>query len=80
MDTALKHARSCDSLCAQNEFSYTSPLLCKVKEELGEGAENKMTVSLPEDWPWWCVPDSAKVKAEMQADPRWAEWVRKTKE
>jgi hypothetical protein len=33
---------------------------------------------LPEVWPWWCVPEREKVKAEMQKDPRWNEWQSKS--
>jgi len=36
--------------------------------------------NLPDDWPMWCNPDYSTVKAEMTADPRWHEWVRRTKE
>ena len=39
-----------------------------------------MTADLPEVWPWWQVPDSDGVRAEMQADPRWEDWVRRTQE
>lgn len=34
---------------------------------------------LPEDWPWWNVPEAKQVKDEMQADPRWEAWVDKIK-
>ena len=33
-----------------------------------------------EDWPWYNIPEKHQVKAEMQADPRWAEWVAKLQE
>jgi hypothetical protein len=35
-------------------------------------------ISLAEDWPWWGgIPEYDIVKAEMQADSRWKEWVSK---
>lgn len=36
--------------------------------------------ALPDDWPWWSVPEVEQVKAEIQADPRWNVWVAKTQE
>ena len=33
--------------------------------------------SLHRAWPWWHVEEETRVKEEMQADPRWQEWVRK---
>jgi len=38
-----------------------------------------MAADLPAVWPWWQVPDYEGVKAEMQADPRWDDWVRRTR-
>jgi len=35
------------------------------------------SMSLAEDWPWWSVPEYDLVKPEIQADPRWKEWVAK---
>lgn len=40
----------------------------------------KIAETLPDDWPFWCVPDPSQAAAEIKADPRWAEWVRRTKE
>jgi len=28
----------------------------------------------------WCHPDFRQVEKEIKADPRWAEWVRKTQQ
>ena len=33
-----------------------------------------------EDWPWYNIPEKHQVKAEMQQDPRWAQWVAKLQE
>jgi hypothetical protein len=32
---------------------------------------------LPEDWPFWFVPNCSDVKKEITADPRWEQWVEK---
>lgn len=39
------------------------------------------TQKMPENWPGWVPLDleEEKIKAEMAADPRWDEWVKKTK-
>lgn len=64
---------------------YTSPLVQLVKVDftncqIPDPSDPSMTAaSLPEDWPWWSVPEVDQVKAEMQADLRWDEWVAKTK-
>ena len=61
----------------------TPPLVRLAKPDLplivGTGPQYTAE-SLPEDWPWWTVPEGSHVKAEMQADPRWAEWVAKLQE
>ncbi len=36
--------------------------------------------TMAEDWPWYNIPEKRQVKAEMEADPRWAEWVAKLQE
>ena len=75
---ALEHARKFDVTYAGE---YTSPLVSGVKFELKrDGTEPSAAKSLPEDWPWWMVPDCSDVKAEMKADPRWADWVKRAKE
>lgn len=37
-------------------------------------------LTLAEDWPWWSFPDTSDIENEIKADPRWAEWVKRTKE
>ncbi|MBQ8640806.1 MAG: helix-turn-helix transcriptional regulator [Clostridia bacterium] len=73
LDKALEHAEISDVLTEKGEIGYTAPLLRLTKDHwnphIERGAE-----TLPEDWPWWCIPGSGKVKAEMEADPRWREW------
>ncbi|MBR5312194.1 MAG: helix-turn-helix transcriptional regulator [Clostridia bacterium] len=79
LDKALDHARAFERCSDDTETFHTSPLFRTLKVN-PEGYSLKCVSTLPEDWPWWCVPDFHEVKAEMQADPRWDEWVRKTKE
>ena len=80
LDEALVHGWAHERLAGDTAAVFTSPLLRTMKQN-PEGFDDLTPASLlPEDWPWWCVPDFHDVKAEMQADPRWDEWVRKTKE
>ena len=58
---------------------YTAPAVKLAKIEDGAFSEAGNAASLSEDWPWWSVNGSEEVKAEMQKDPRWDEWVRRTK-
>jgi len=79
LDKALEHAKISDVLTEKGEICYTAPLLRLTKDHwnphIERGAE-----TLPEDWPWWCIPGNGAVKAEMEADPRWADWVRRCRE
>ena len=80
LDTALRHAQAYDRLRENSPEYYTSPLLRLVKIHADAMPENSaFTAELPEVWPWWCVPEKEKVQAEMQADPRWNEWIKRTK-
>lgn len=78
LDEALKHAKALEAICDGNEHSYTAPLVSLVKT--GSFQPQRISEKLPDDWPFWCNPDYSKVAKEMQADPRWAEWVRKTQQ
>ena len=84
LDTALALAKKSDSLKESGKEFFSSPLLRHVRT-YAECEENRhenqhFTSELPEVWPWWSVPQYDRVKAEMRSDPRWAEWVAKTKE
>lgn len=71
---ALEHAKKFDST---DSGAYTAPLISGVKYDLKrDGTEPSAANSLPEDWPWWFVPDCSDVKAEITTDPRWNEWVK----
>ena len=68
LDEALDHARNYDELIRDG---------IEVDPE-GRSTEH-FAETLPKDWPMWCIPDPSRVKEEMQADPRWDDWVRRTK-
>ena len=67
------------SLPGSGADHYTSPLLCHVKIELPAETVD-FAPELPEDWPWWSVPQYSRVRSELEADPRWQDWVRRCKE
>ena len=80
LDMALGHATAYDKLSETSPEFYTSPLLHHVRTNAEAlPIQSRFSEELPDVWPWWCVPKREAVKEEMQADPRWDEWVRKTK-
>ncbi len=85
LNHALEHYRKYENVCELGKAYYTSPLVQLVKVDLTNCQipdpldPSTTAASLPEDWPWWSVPEVDQVKTEMQADPRWDEWVAKTK-
>lgn len=78
LDQALCHARALESLTDGQEHALTAPLVSFVRYHSGKPCS--IAKSLPDDWPWWHNPDYSQVELEIKADPRWAEWVRKTQE
>lgn len=86
LDKSLVHFRMFEDVCRKKSVSYTAPLLRLVEvdlthEYLPDPSDPSTTAaSLPVDWPWWSVPEEDLVRKEMQADPRWNEWVAKTRE
>lgn len=58
--------------------AYKSPLV-RLADEKVEDVRPHSAMSLAEDWPWWCVPESGMVKREMEADSRWKCWLDKLK-
>ena len=76
---SLDISKKYESYNGNTEINYSSPVLKTVK--INPEGYNRLEVAknLSEDWPWWAVPDYGSVKTEMQADPRWSEWVEKTK-
>ncbi len=79
LDRALEAARASDRLPAEGTYFYTAPLLCHVKVQ-ASGSGSPFAPELPDVWPWWSVPEYDRVKSGMSADPRWDDWVRRTKE
>ena len=77
LDEALNHARALEELLDGEERTFTAPLVAFVKCK--SGSSSQIAKELPEDWPFWCNPDYSEVEKEIKADPRWAEWVEKTK-
>lgn len=75
---AFAHAKAFERLFDESEHRLTAPLVSFVKYNLGERRE--VVKGLPNEWPFWCNPDYSQVAKEIQADPRWKEWVAKTQE
>ena len=78
LDEALKHAKALEAICDGKEHYYTAPLVSLLKTKACQPL--KISAQLPDDWPWWSNPDYSNTAREMQADPRWAEWVKKTQQ
>ena len=79
LDSALSHFKRFDESKAQRTGYYTAPLIQLVpyEDSAFDMPIETAHISLAEDWPWWCVPEYKIVKPEIQADPRWNEWVSK---
>ena len=84
LDRALELYKEFEEVCRSKKAYYTAPLVQLVKVDLTSyqipdpSDPSTTSASLPEDWPWWTVPEVEQVKAEMQADPRWDAWVSRT--
>ena len=81
LDRALICADGYDRLRESSPEFFPAPLLRHVRihaETMPEHSAFK--AELPEVWPWWSVPERNRVKAEMRKDPRWDEWVCRTKD
>jgi len=76
LDNALMHARKWDELAP--DCRYTAPMARLASVKMPSQKPGELAKNLPNDWPMWCNPDYSKVAAEMQSDPRWNEWVKKT--
>ena len=76
LDAALVCARHFDDEASTGAYAsplmrYAKPLVCMFGRAL--------VPELPELWPFWDVPEAARVKEEMRADGRWTEWENKTR-
>ncbi len=83
LDYSLEHFDRFDEFRIKDTGYYTAPLVRLVQRET---CQSKVDIELPietshislaEDWPWWSVPEYSIVKTEIQADPRWNEWIAK---
>ena len=79
LDKALIHAKKCEEFSRDTETTFTSPLLKNVKCNPNGKDYGEYVAELHTYWPWICIPDPQDVAPEMQADPRWNEWVSKLK-
>lgn len=79
LDKALEHARALEDVCRRQNASYTAPLILPVRIRPREGMEQGWIAELPRDWPWWHVPGDEQAEAAMKEDPRWLEWVSRTR-
>lgn len=80
LDCALTQFRLFEKYCVNDSHRYTAPLihLIRPNAEIDHLNLPISYASLAEDWPWWRVPEESVVKPEIQADPRWHDWVAKT--
>lgn len=84
LDHSLDLHKKFEEVCKMKKAYYTAPLVQLVKVDLTNyqipdpSDPSTTSASLPEDWPWWTVPEVEQVKAEMQKDPKWDAWVAKT--
>lgn len=80
LDQALIHAKAYDALSAdENEHPYTSPILEGVPTDRENWVPGETAPYLSDHWPIWVMPEHDDVSAEITADPRWDEWVKRTK-
>jgi len=82
LDKALYHANELERLIGKSVHKYTAPLISFVVDSPAQtpGLFAGVARKLPDDWPFWCNPDFLEVEKEIKTDPRWDEWVKKTKE
>ena len=81
LDQSLVQFNRFAAYCESENGFYSAPLLRLVPYDMvmTKAYDNlhphTTSMSLAEDRPWWSVPEEEQVKAEIQADPRWATWV-----
>lgn len=77
LDRALDNSQKMLAVCEAGIAHYTAPLVRLAEETAPCNAEAARSdlLSMPEDWPWWTVPEFEQVRAEIQKDPRWNTWV-----
>ncbi len=83
LDASLDQFTRFAAYCESENGYYTAPLIRLVPYDMVQAKAyddlhpDTSSMSLAEDWPWWSVPEYSFVKPEIQADPRWNEWVAK---
>ncbi len=75
LDMALHHAKAYEAFADGEEHTLTAPLVRYVSSRAEPVHE--VVKRLPDEWPFWCNPYYRGIKAEMEADPRWTDWVRR---
>ena len=78
-DHAEKFNALYDSVRNTENPTYTTPLLETVPLRKERWVHGKIAPDLADHWPVWTLPDFGDVYAEITADPRWNEWVERTK-
>lgn len=76
LDNALYHAKKLESL-EVGKYYYSSILVKGVQYDIKE--KINVVKLLPDDWPWWNLPDCNELKSKIESDPRWTEWKNKCK-
>ena len=77
LENAREHGLEFIRICEDGVARFSTPLVRLAEEIPGCGVDiaKQDYLTMAEDWPWWNVPEVEQVKAEIQADPRWAAWV-----
>ena len=80
LDRARENGLRLIDICEAGVARYTAPMVRLAEDKPGCSADiaRQDFKTLAADWPWWTVPEVEQVKAEIQADPRWATWVAST--
>lgn len=80
LDRAGENFMKYIQICEEGVAHYSAPPVRLAEEKPACNADEARRDyrTMAEDWPWWTVPEAEQVKAEMQADPRWAAWVKST--
>lgn len=74
---ALEQSKKLETILDGNEHGFTAALVKLVKCKTGDPIS--VSASLPDDWPFWCMPDCSEIEKEIKSDPRWIKWVENTK-
>lgn len=84
LDKALEHAKKFNELYDivkdTDDPTFTAPLLSSVPMQKNRWVYGKIAPDLADHWPIWVMPEFDDIYAEITADPRWDEWVKRTKE